>query len=232
MTIETLPNGLQLLQSDEFQKLGQDSILLAAFAAPRRSARVLDLGCGTGALALSVYRPDLSLTGLDIQEGAVAFFRQSIARNGVKIDAKVGDLREIGTIFPHGSFDYVVCNPPYFSAGSGKASPDRGRAAARMDMEASIEEVAAAAAYVLHDGGKCAFVFRSERLCALLHAVQQVHLIPKKLRFVHQKPEKRPSAVLLECRKGSADGMIVEPPFFCCNSRGEYTVEYLKIYGK
>ena len=60
MTIETLPNGLQLLQSDEFQKLGQDSILLAAFAAPRRSARVLDLGCGTGALALSVYRPDLS----------------------------------------------------------------------------------------------------------------------------------------------------------------------------
>ena len=47
-TTETLPNGLSLLQDDRFFKLGQDSVLLSAFAKIRRRARVLDLGCGTG----------------------------------------------------------------------------------------------------------------------------------------------------------------------------------------
>ena len=42
MTTEVLQNGMKLLQSGEFQKLGQDSVLLADFAAPRRFARVLD----------------------------------------------------------------------------------------------------------------------------------------------------------------------------------------------
>ena len=55
---EILPNGLQLLQDDRFFKLGQDSVLLSAFAKPRRNAKLLDLGCGTGALALLVWRPD------------------------------------------------------------------------------------------------------------------------------------------------------------------------------
>lgn len=46
-TIEHLPNGLTLRQDDRYFKLGQDSVLLSAFAKPRRGARLLDLGCCT-----------------------------------------------------------------------------------------------------------------------------------------------------------------------------------------
>ena len=49
---EILPNGLQLLQDDRFFKLGQDSVLLSAFAKPRRNAKLLDLGCGSGILGI------------------------------------------------------------------------------------------------------------------------------------------------------------------------------------
>ena len=45
-TIEHLPNGLTLRQDDRFFKLGQDSVLLSAFAKPRRNAR-----CSTSAAA-------------------------------------------------------------------------------------------------------------------------------------------------------------------------------------
>ena len=75
---EILPNGLQLLQDDRFFKLGQDSVLLSAFAKPRRNAKLLDLGCGTGTLALLVWRPDLKITGLELQDGPLDLFRQSI----------------------------------------------------------------------------------------------------------------------------------------------------------
>ena len=113
-TTERLPNGLLLHQDDRYFKLGQDSVLLSSFARPRRNARVLDLCCGTGTLALLLYRPDLRMTGLELQEGALALFRRSIRDNGVDITALQGDLREIRTLLPHGSMDYVVCNPPYF----------------------------------------------------------------------------------------------------------------------
>ena len=226
-TIEHLPNGLTLRQDDRFFKLGQDSVLLAAFARPRRNARVLDLGCGTGALALLVYRPDLTITGLELQQGALDLFRQSIADNGVDITALQGDLREIRTLLPHASMDYVICNPPYFCRDAGKNAPAPEKRTARQDIACTVEDVALASSFVLHTGGKAAFVFRPERLWVLLEALARVRLVPKRLRFVHQNALAAPSAVLAECRKGgSAEGLIVEPPLFVESE------EYRAIYRK
>ena len=142
-----------------------------------------------------------------------------------------GDLRQIRTLLPHGSMDYVLCNPPYFKRDSGKVSPLDAHAMARTDGEATIEDVAVAASYVLGSGGKCAMVFRPERLLTLITALQRVRLTPKRLRFVHQTAEKAPSAVLIECRKGgAADGMVVEPPLLVQNPDGSLTQEYKSIY--
>ena len=227
-TIETLPNGLKLWQDDRFFKLGQDSVLLSAFAKPRRNAKVLDLGCGTGALALLIYRPDLKITGLELQEGALDLFRQSIADNGVdNITALHGDLRRIRALLPHGSMDYVICHPPYFDRNAGKNAPSPEKRTARQDACCTVEDIAVASSFVLHTGGKAAFVFRPERMWTLLEALSRVRLVPKRLRFVHQNALASPSAVLVECRKGgSAEGLVVEPPLLVESE------EYNKIYGK
>ena len=226
-TIETLPNGLTLRQDDRFFKLGQDSVLLSSFAKPRRNAKVLDLGCGTGALALLIYRPDLTITGLELQPEPLELFCASIADNGVDIAAVQGDLRAIRTIFPHGSMDYVICNPPYFDRTAGKSAPSPEKRTARQDGTCTVEEVAVATSFVLHTGGKAAFVFRPERLWVLLQALDRVPLVPKRLRFVHQNAAAAPSAVLVECRKGgSPEGLNVEPPLLVDSE------EYQRIYGK
>lgn len=226
-TIETLPNGLTLRQDDRFFKLGQDSVLLSSFAKPRRNAKVLDLGCGTGALALLVYRPDLKITGLELQEGPLDLFRASITDNGVDINAVQGDLRAIRTIFPHGSMDYVICNPPYFDRTAGLNAPAPARRTARQDGSCTVEDIAVASSFVLHTGGKAAFVFRPERLWVLLQALDRVRLVPKRLRFVHQNAAAVPSAVLVECRKGgSPEGLTVDPPLLVESE------EYQRIYRK
>lgn len=226
-TTEFLPNGRMLLQDDAFFKLGQDSVLLSAFAKPRRNAKVLDLACGTGALSLLIHRPDLSITGIELQEGALALFQKSIAKNGVAIDAIQGDLRQIRSYIAPGSMDYVICNPPYFEKNSGKHAEKPAHAAARQETTCTIDDIAVACSIVLHTGGKCAIVFRPERLCVLLSAFERVHLSPKRLRFVHQTAVSSPSAVLLECRKGgSIEGLIVEPPLLIASE------EYQKIYNK
>ena len=237
---EILPNGLQLLQDDRFFKLGQDSVLLSAFAKPRRNAKLLDLGCGTGALALLVWRPDLKITGLELQDGPLDLFRQSITVNELdcrnrqsitvneleNVTALQGDLRQMRTLLPHGSMDYVICNPPYFDRNAGANAPTAEKRTARQDATCSVEELAVAASFVLHTGGKAAFVFRPERLWVLLEALSRVRLVPKRMRFVHQSVQAAPSVVMVECRKGgSAEGLVVEPPLIVESD------EYFRIYG-
>ncbi len=222
---EVLPNGLILKQDDRFFKLGQDSVLLASFASPKKGDSVLDLCCGTGALSLMLYKEGLHITGLEIQEGAVGLFKESIAENGADIQAVEGDLREIRDSFRHGCMDYVVCNPPYFVSGSGKAASSQEKQIARQDGSCSALELASAVAYVLHPGGKAAVVFRPERLCVLISAMASKRLMLKRLRFVHQNALAAPSAVLAEFRRdGSAEGLKIEPPLFVESE------EYRRIY--
>lgn len=229
---EQLPNGLVLRQDDRFFKLGQDSVLLSAFARIPRRARLLDLGCGTGALALLCWRPDLTITGLELQPEPAALFRRSVAENNLQnVTVREGDLKQIRTLLPHGSMDYVVCNPPYFAVGTGKSADAAAHAAARQDGAADLSDVTAALAWVLPTGGRCALVFRPERLCPLLDALRVHRLIPKRLRFVHAAAEKPPSAVLVACRKDAADGLAVEPPLLVRGADGAYTPEYRAIYG-
>ncbi len=223
--VERLPNGLTMRQDDRYFKLGQDSVLLSSFAAPRKKDRVLDLGCGTGAISLMLYRPGLRITGLELQKGALEIFRQSIKDNGIEINTLQGDLREIRTILGHGSMDYVVCNPPYFAQASGKASGSEEKRLARQDGTCTVGEIADAAAYVLSPGGRAAFVFRPERLGVLFDALSKKRLAVKRLRFVHQDCGAPPSAVLAECRRdGSLEGLRVEPPLFVKSK------EYENIY--
>ena len=172
------------------------------------------------------------MTGLELQAGATALFARSVADNQLSnVEVVTGDLRQVRTLFAHGSMDYVLCNPPYFKRSAGKVSPLDAHALARADGEATIEDIAVAASYVLGSGGKCAMVFRPERLLTLMTALQRVRLTPKRLRFVHQTAKKPPSAVLVESRKGSnPDGLTVEPPLLVQDSTGALTEEYKAIY--
>ena len=100
---EMLPNGLQLLQDDRFFKLGQDSVLLSAFAKPRRNAKLLDLGCGTGALALLVWRPDLNIKPLTVAAALAAEPEASTAGStGVRVSRAISrvDWRQLVASMP------------------------------------------------------------------------------------------------------------------------------------
>ena len=74
----------------------------------RPGHRVLDLGCGRGALAFIVKRehPEALVTGLDVDERSVAWARRQAAREGLDIAFDVYD----GGRMPYGdgTFDRVV----------------------------------------------------------------------------------------------------------------------------
>ena len=75
--------------------------------------RVLDLGTGTGAIALSIAdeRPDARVTAVDSAPDAVALARENAERLDLDIEVREGDLRAAAE-----GWDLVVSNPPYIHA--------------------------------------------------------------------------------------------------------------------
>jgi release factor glutamine methyltransferase len=75
--------------------------------------RVLDLGTGSGAIALAIAdeRPDARVTAVDSAEDAVALARQNAERLDLAIEVRQGDLEAAAE-----GWDLVVSNPPYVAA--------------------------------------------------------------------------------------------------------------------
>jgi release factor glutamine methyltransferase len=75
--------------------------------------RVLDLGTGSGAIALAIAdeRPDARVTAVDLAEDAVALARENAERLDLAIEVRQGDLEAAAE-----GWDLVVSNPPYVAA--------------------------------------------------------------------------------------------------------------------
>ena len=74
--------------------------------------RVLDVGTGTGAIALALADelPGARVTAIDVSADALALARENVARTGLDVELLEHDLR---SGLPAGPWDLVVSNPPY-----------------------------------------------------------------------------------------------------------------------
>lgn len=86
--------------------------------AATRGARVLDLGTGSGAIALTLAceRPDLELTAVDVSPAALAVARRNARRLGAA-DRVHWVESDWFTALPGRRFDLIVGNPPYIEDG-------------------------------------------------------------------------------------------------------------------
>jgi release factor glutamine methyltransferase len=73
--------------------------------------RVLDVGAGTGAVALALAQehPGAQVISLDVSPDALALAAENAELNGLQVELRLGDIRD-GL---EGAFDLVVSNPPY-----------------------------------------------------------------------------------------------------------------------
>ena len=189
--------------------LGGDTLALGRFARLRRGERVCDLGCGSGVLALLLLErePSLTVTGLELDSGAAALAEENYRSNVLSGGVVRGDLRRVRELFPAGSFDLAVSNPPYFPAGSGGSGGP-----ARMEESCTLDELCAAAGWLVKNGGRFALVHRPERLCDIFCSLRAHALEPKRLRFVQARRDSAPSAALVEAYRQGKPGLTVLPP--------------------
>jgi release factor glutamine methyltransferase len=90
-----------------------EGLVEAALGLPR-GARVVDVGTGSGAVALALKheRPDFDVVGSDVSADALAVARANGARLGLDVEWVQADLLD------GRRFDAVVSNPPYVEDGA------------------------------------------------------------------------------------------------------------------
>jgi release factor glutamine methyltransferase len=78
----------------------------------RERPRVLDVGTGSGAIALAIAdeHPGADVTAIDVSDDALALAAENVARTGLRVALERWDLFEG---LPAGPWDLVVSNPPY-----------------------------------------------------------------------------------------------------------------------
>ena len=95
-----------------------DTELLVELALERLApdARLLDMGTGSGAIAVALAhsRPDAHVTALDVSAAALAVARRNAGNNGARVHFLQSDW--FAALGPQ-QFDLIVSNPPYIAAG-------------------------------------------------------------------------------------------------------------------
>lgn len=103
-----------LIPRPETEEVAEEALL---HLEGRDAPWVLDVGTGSGALALALKhaRPDAEVIGCDISEAALAVASANAERLGLDVAFCLADVLDplFAQGVPHPSFDVVVANPPY-----------------------------------------------------------------------------------------------------------------------
>lgn len=210
---EQLGGGRCVLVTEE-HTFGTDALLLADFAEARPRERVCDLGTGCGILPLLLHRtsPAPAMDAVELNPDAAALARHNVELNGLQDSIRVYEQDWRALSLPAGAYDRVLCNPPYFPEGSGKLSPVPSRRLARQEQGDTLNDVAAAAARLLKNGGHFVLCHRPERLADIMTVLRTHRLEPKRLRFVHTREELPPFLLLCDAVRGAKPSLRVLPP--------------------
>ena len=151
----------------------------------REDPVVVDVGTGTGAIALAVKdeRPDATVFATDLSAEAVELARANAARLGLDVTVLEGDLLEPLPVDLRGWVDVVVSNPPYVPAEDLEDLPAEVRADPVLALVGGIdvyERLGAQASRWLRAGGVLAVEIDARLgdpvVCALSTAFAEVRV--------------------------------------------------------
>ena len=133
------------------------------------SRRVLDLCTGNGSLAVlaAMAWPDVEVDALDIDVNALAVAKLNVERHNLALRVRL--LQGDGLVGAEGSYDLILCNPPYVNSASMAALPAEYRAEPELALAGGtdgmdfIRELLRAAPAALNDQGVLVLEIGNER---------------------------------------------------------------------
>jgi tRNA1Val (adenine37-N6)-methyltransferase len=210
-------------------KVGTDGVLLGAWTQcevePRR---ILDIGSGTGLIALITAQKfsEATIEAVEIDANAFAQCTENFTLSPWKnrLTAKHSDFKSF--VSPH-KFDLIVSNPPFYTEDS--KSPETTRQMARSTASLSYEGLLKGVSALLSEAGLFSVIVPFKETDGFLSIALKFKLFPNQITHVRgqaDKPFKRSMISFGFTEKTcKQDELAIEL------SRHQYTTEYIRLTG-
>lgn len=179
-------------------KVGIDGVLLGAWANVENCDSMLDIGTGTGLIALMLaQRSRARVDAIDIDGDAILQAKENVENSPWKdrIHAQKISLQELTTICPK-QYDLIVSNPPYFV--NSTKTPLENRTAARHTDSLSHEELIQHAKLLLKPTGRLCIILPINEGFQCMEFAATTGLYCNKQVTVYPKPNAVAKRLLLE----------------------------------
>ncbi len=210
-------------------KVGTDGVLLGAWADVSKAKCMLDIGTGTGLIALMLaQRSAAVIDAVEIESSAYHQATENVKASQWKdrINVFHQSIQDFSKTQPK-FYDLIVSNPPYFSRSF--SSADKQKQLARHTDSLSFEALIRAVNSLLAPKGVFSLILPTDQAEHLINIAQEQNLfLFKELRVypTQHKPEKR--RLMSFSRQATvnflSESLIIEP-----KQRHQYSPEYIAL---
>ncbi len=209
-------------------KVGTDGVLLGGWADITGVNSILDIGTGTGLIAMMLSQRcehKAVIDAIDIDEDAIVQAKENVSKAGfANIQCQRVSLVDYA-LQNQKKYNLIVSNPPYFI--SSLQSPDKKRTAARHTTSFPVEELFRLAASMLSDDGKFVIVFPYQDKELLLRSANNYRLFSTRITNVRSTPFSEYKRILIEFSKTKY--LLFEDDIVIEEDRHVYTPEFKEL---
>ncbi len=217
----------QIQQKHAALKVGTDSMILGSLCDWDSPKRLLDIGTGTGVLALMCAQrfPFEEIIGIEISEEA--FMDAQENAENAPFQSPVSILNQaLQDYEAETPFDAIISNPPFFE-NSSKNSDDH-KSLARHTDSLTFEELLHSISHLLAPDGKAWIIIPFEASEKFLQLAEQNNLFPTDFITIFGKPGKH-IRVVISLQKRPTE--VTRSALCIRDEYGKYTPEYKVLTG-
>jgi tRNA1Val (adenine37-N6)-methyltransferase len=209
-------------------KVGTDAVLLGALADTGNAAKILEIGTGSGVIALILaQRCSALIDAIEVDENSACQARENVNASPWKDRIRVihGAFQE----FSHhaGSlYDLVISNPPYFSRCL--KSPDEKRNIARHNDSLSFEELVDGAARVMSPFASLWVILPARESVEFIEIAKKNGFHIHSLLKIFSGPGQANHRIIIQLKKIPAD-KVIESSLSIKDNENRFSNEYIEV---
>lgn len=209
-------------------KVGTDGVLLGAWTKIRQNELILDIGTGTGLIALMLAQKDESLLikAIDIDIEAAKQALQNVARSPFSHQIEVEHI-SLDQLIDADKYDRIVSNPPFFI--KSLKSPNKQRSMARHTESLPMEQLFQKSYRLLKNGGNLSLIYPFDNVDVVEHLAQKNGFTVSRKTLVYPKINSEAKRVLWEFEKGGINNNVQTNELFIESERHVYTNEFKQL---